>query len=186
MPVTITLTKGYCAVVDDEDAHLARKHWHAVVTMSGKVYAASSFGGPNNARVRRKLHQAIMNAPIGLVVDHIDGDTMNNRRSNLRVVTQAVNLRNRKYDWGMGYRYDHENGRWFVRICWERKPLFLGRTNTEDEAKEAVATARAALERGDDPSVVMEAARALATRRRRRSIAFLTPEEAEAAKAKSA
>lgn len=181
MTIEIPLTRGYVAIIDDEDAHWASKHWHAVVTPQGKVYAASSFGGPKGARVRRKLHQVIMNPPTGLVVDHIDGDTMNNRRSNLRVVTNAVNVRNRKYDWGDGYRFDPESGRWFARICWKSKPLFLGRSDTESEAIEAVAFARGALERGDDPKVV-----ALAVRARFRRRASWHTEEAQAAKDKAA
>lgn len=43
-----------------------------------------------------RLHRLITMAPAGKVVDHIDGDPLNNRRSNLRVCTQSGNQRNRR------------------------------------------------------------------------------------------
>jgi hypothetical protein len=43
----------------------------------------------------RLLHRFIMQTPTGMVVDHIDGDTYNNQRSNLRNCTVRENSRNR-------------------------------------------------------------------------------------------
>ena len=42
------------------------------------------------------LHRLIMQPPDGMVVDHINGLTWDNRRRNLRVVTQLENAQNRK------------------------------------------------------------------------------------------
>lgn len=94
MTIEIPLTKGYVAIIDDEDAHLAARKWHAVVSGDGYgyVYVATRDGGGK----RIKLSRAIMNPPAHLVVDHIDHDTMNNRRANLRIVTQRENMLNHK------------------------------------------------------------------------------------------
>ena len=43
------------------------------------------------------LHRVIKNALPGLVVDHDDGDTMNNRRSNLKIVTVDVNAKKQNH-----------------------------------------------------------------------------------------
>lgn len=65
---------------------------------AGKFYVTSM--GANPVR----LHRLIMNPPADMVVDHINGDPLDNRRSNLRVCTQAENLRNR------GLNRNHQTG----------------------------------------------------------------------------
>lgn len=77
------------ALVDDEDLEVAGVRWH----MSGPGYAVRSIGGGRKEYMHRRL--------LGLVaadrseVDHVNGDRLDNRRSNLRVVTHAENLQNR-------------------------------------------------------------------------------------------
>lgn len=54
-----------------------------------------------------------MAAPDGLDVDHIDGDGLNNQRSNLRVVTRRQNLRNQR-------RKAANATSQFLGVCWDR------------------------------------------------------------------
>lgn len=85
----IKLTQGKFAVVDAADAHLVEDwNWHAV--KSGRTWYAWRGDG---SHFREKLHNAI--AGPGLM-DHRDGDGLNNRRSNLRPATLKQNAMNRR------------------------------------------------------------------------------------------
>lgn len=81
-----------------------------------------------------KLHRFLMDAPEGMVVDHISHDRSDNRKCNLRVCTVGQNnLNNRR----KGYYYNKADRKWMV-ICYrDGKRYYGGRYNTEEEAKEA-------------------------------------------------
>lgn len=87
------LTKGEVAIVDqdtfDEMLNLGRR-WCVSVRRNLK-YAVRDDSSGN----RIYLHRWIMNAPKGMHVDHINGDGLDNRKSNLRIVTCSENARNR-------------------------------------------------------------------------------------------
>lgn len=70
-------------------------------------------------------------------IDHIDGNPANNAITNLRVASRVQNARNKK---GSGVRFDQ--GRWLARIGLNYKTFYLGRYDTEEEAKAAVNAAR--------------------------------------------
>ena len=94
----IELTKGYRVLIDDEDAHLAGFNWHALVTKTGLVYAqrkAKNFEA--NPQSTILIHREIVGATSkDQKVDHINGDTLDNRRENLRICSHADNIRNAK------------------------------------------------------------------------------------------
>lgn len=49
-----------------------------------------------DGKIRRiHLHRLIMDCPKGLFIDHIDGDGLNNKRNNLRIVTHKENMQNK-------------------------------------------------------------------------------------------
>lgn len=82
-----------------------------------------------------------MNAPAGMVVDHINGNTLDNRRSNLRVVTHKQNLRhrargaNRNNAVGVrGVSWDKERKKFLAGIRVDGKRLNLGRFDSLDAA----------------------------------------------------
>ncbi|MCR5876956.1 HNH endonuclease signature motif containing protein [Phenylobacterium sp. J367] len=97
----IPLTKGFVAIVGDEDFDWLNKwKWHAVVPKAGFVYARRR---ADCAYVL--MHRLILNADLGLVVDHISGDTLDNRRSNLRLATRRQNNANKHRVWSAaGFR----------------------------------------------------------------------------------
>jgi len=94
---TIPLTKGYYAIVDPEDFnYLVQWNWFAKIGgRGGEPYAARStrqFG----KIITIRMHREITNAPDGMEVDHLNFNTLDNRRKNLEVVTKAENLKRRR------------------------------------------------------------------------------------------
>jgi hypothetical protein len=94
----IPLSQGKCTFVDDADYEwLSQYNWFAF-NNKGKYYAARRGRQKNHVALERKtvqMHQEIANPPAGMVVDHINGNGLDNRRSNLRVCTRAQNQQNR-------------------------------------------------------------------------------------------
>lgn len=94
----VTLTKGHVAIVDADDAPLvAGSKWQ--VTMgngsNAKHYAKTDGSKKTGPRRTIRMHRLIANPPHNMVVDHINGNTLDNRRANLRVCTQSENLMNK-------------------------------------------------------------------------------------------
>lgn len=96
----IKLTKGFTALVDDEDYdYLMQWKWH--VTSSGSkspmkgLYAARGTFKNKETKTFR-MHNEIMKPPKGMVVDHIDHNGLNNQRDNLRICTPTENRRNQR------------------------------------------------------------------------------------------
>ena len=79
------------AIVDSVDLPLIRKHTWRSFSNGRTMYAVAYIGGK-----RVLMHRLILGTPVGMSTDHIDGDGLNNRRSNLRACTQKENL------WNMG------------------------------------------------------------------------------------
>jgi len=98
---TIPLTRGLEAIVDDCDFEwLSQLSWQASPSSTGKCYARR--GGPRSPRLR--MHRVIMGAGKTEWVDHINGDTLDNRRGNLRFADPEKNSCN------AGIRRDNTTG----------------------------------------------------------------------------
>lgn len=93
--IEIPLTRSKVALIDDEDYDLVKQiKWCA--TKSGDKYYART--GSATAVVGHPfilMHRFILAAPRNMHVDHIDGNGVNNQRTNLRLCTHAQNLYNR-------------------------------------------------------------------------------------------
>lgn len=94
------------AFVDDDCFELVkRRSWHLYGAwhLRGASYAA---GYINKKKSNYPMHRFLWEEkrgpiPDGYVIDHINGDGLDNQLSNLRVVTQAQNQQNRReYKWG--------------------------------------------------------------------------------------
>ena len=79
-------------LVDDEDGHQAAYHWY----LSNAGYARRHTPQRSGRRRTVLLHREILGLVHGdgLEADHVDGNRLNNRRSNLRAVTPAENSQN--------------------------------------------------------------------------------------------
>ena len=126
---TILLTKGKRVVVDDDDyAYLKRKRW----------YTHTNNGGHYAARTEEKrtvfLHNVIMQPTDNLVVDHINRNSLDCRKENLRLITRGENLRNRTKIRGTSLFYGvayFTTNKWRAYVTVNSKHLHLGLYPTE-------------------------------------------------------
>lgn len=89
-----SIGNGLFAIVDLADESIARAYnWHAARNQGGMAYVCRWICGNGTAR-RARLHRDLMGAKDGEIVDHINGDTLDNRRGNLRITDAAGNSRN--------------------------------------------------------------------------------------------
>lgn len=96
--VAIPLTQGLWTWIDAADAdRVSERKWQAHWCSARRMYRAISSAYADGRKVTVWLSRLILNAPPGMVADHIGGSetTLDNRRSNLRLATYAENNRNR-------------------------------------------------------------------------------------------
>ncbi len=108
----IPLTRGEEAIIDAEDVPLVEGVNWAVYGRKGKFYACRQTFR-DKKKVGIIMHRLIAKAPDHALVDHIDGNSLNNRKSNLRLATPAENTRNRKFNGG--------NSSGFKGVTWHKK-----------------------------------------------------------------
>jgi hypothetical protein len=134
------------AIVDADDyEHLAKYKWYC--EQDGNTFY--TFRREGRKRKRVSMHRQILHAPKGLLVDHIDGNGLNNRKSNLRLCSPAQNARNKRPAPNCSSRYKgvtwHKyHKKWHVRIFKSGKSTYLG--SFDDEIEAAVAYDRKAAE----------------------------------------
>lgn len=136
----IPLTRGYEAVVDDADyPFLSQYKWYAIPKGHDLVYAVRDY-------MNKKLymHREIMKPENKQqIVDHINHNSLDNRRENLRIATGPQNQQNaRKHKIGTskyrGVSWSRQQKKWEVRIrIPEGKRVHLGFYKDEDAAAEA-------------------------------------------------
>jgi hypothetical protein len=90
----ISLSRGMVTVVDDEDYdYLMQWSWHAMKSGT-RFYASGSQSYPDRTVEHFLMHRVIMKAAIGEFIDHVNRDSLDNRKENLRSCTQGQNLMN--------------------------------------------------------------------------------------------
>jgi hypothetical protein len=140
----IILTQGRATRVDDSDfAALSQFNWQ-VLKREKLWYARRSAICIDGKRRTILLHRQLLGLSRSLDVDHIDGDGLNNCRSNLRVVTHSENMQNMraretsaKASKFRGVSWNNRNRKWVARIGLRWKRVYLGLFITEEEAARA-------------------------------------------------
>lgn len=134
--VQVKLSRGEFALIDASDAErVGAMRWYLNPGRHTN-YARSDKG--RLVRSRIYMHRFILAAPRGVFVDHINGNGLDNRRENLRLVTPSQNGHNRRR-WHSphgrtGITYDKRRGKWVAQITINYKHRALGRFNTREEA----------------------------------------------------
>lgn len=122
------------ALIDSDDVlRVSQYKW----SFDGK-YAGRIIYNPNGKGKSFRLHQFIFGETKG-IIDHINRDTMDNRKCNLREATRKTNTWNKtKYSWSeskiIGVRFVKETNKWQAGICVYGKDIYLGRFPTKREA----------------------------------------------------
>lgn len=152
MTIEIPLTQGQVAIVSDEDADLAGLKWCAIFCpgySNGGAYKASrNVPLANGKRTSEQMHRVILSRMLGRPllrseeVDHIHGNTLDNRRSELRLATRSQNGMNKgktraNASGFKGVSWDTRTHKWRARISINRKCTTLGYFDTPEEAHEA-------------------------------------------------
>ena len=153
--VFVPLTKGYESVIDAADVTLvAGFNWTAKVRRraDGAVLCVYAY---RRICVGRKsqtvfMHRAIAGTPDGLQTDHIDGNGLNNSRSNLRIATSTENSCNRQKTSNnksgfKGVYFDKAKEKWLAQIMLLGKTRRLGGYANIEDAAAAYAKASAEL-----------------------------------------
>lgn len=144
------ISLGGCAftLVDAADLErLSQRKWTTERRGKSKLYAKT-----NATRAERavgspasiNMHSVVLPVATGLEVDHINGDSLDNRRANLRPCTRAENLRNRsastridkRSKWKGVKKYKNTN-KWDAQVTSSGKTYWCGRFDNEDEAARA-------------------------------------------------
>lgn len=133
----IPLTRGRAAIVDAEDYDKLSKFKWYLTTNKSKEYAAMIQG-----QKRLHMHRYIMKPPKGLIIDHIDGNGLNNTKNNLRICTHSQNNYNKPGRKNKTSKYKGVSkikayNKWAAFIGHNHKNIYLG------EFKDEIAAAKA-------------------------------------------
>lgn len=119
----IPLSKGKVALVSDEDyERVSQFKWHASLESRGTKWYACRRETINGKRVKIRMHRFVMGLPPGAedsrVVDHLNHNSLDNRRENLEVITQEENMQ-RSPGWKGGRTWTEKKETIEVQLSFE-------------------------------------------------------------------
>jgi hypothetical protein len=138
------VNKGVFVLVDKSSVkYLSQWKWH--LTSNGRYAARTTYCKETKKRGSIEMHIQIMGKREGFQIDHINGNKMDNRRSNLRFCTHGQNTMNigKKYRNGFatsdykGVSWTNDCNRWLSLIHFKKKRIYLGVYKNEHDAARA-------------------------------------------------
>jgi len=133
----IQLTKGYAAIIDDDDYDKVKKYkWHVGV-IKKNVYAQHCYRDGKTVRKLPMQYVILGKAPKGMIIDHVNGNGLDNRKDNLRFVTHRQNTSNlhmNKKSPHPGVSWNSKENRWVVKPLINGKIKRLGTFSSEIDA----------------------------------------------------
>jgi hypothetical protein len=146
MSKNIPLTKGYVAIVDDEDYEwLSQMSWCAREDDRGYVYAYRHGKRKDGSTETILMHRLITGAKKGEEIDHDNHNTLDNQRGNLKLgnhqqnsFNQRTRLNKGSHFKGTSLKHDiHRTKNWRAYIVINGKQISLGVFSAEEEAARA-------------------------------------------------
>lgn len=145
MSKNILLTKGHEVTVDDEDYDFLMKYkWFSKIQCYSKPRVSSIYACRTEENNKKKktvaMHRVILNAPNHMDVDHINGNTLDNRKYNLRLCTPTQNNGNMRKRLSKtssiykGVSLIKSENKWKACIYFNKKCYYLGQFLSEAEA----------------------------------------------------
>jgi len=126
--IKIELTQGQYALIDDDDLEKVGSGWYAMFVESVGSYYAMRHKGKGLETMAKAVMAPV---PRGLCVDHINHDTLDNRRQNLRIATRAQNQHNKRINKNntSGYKgvsWSARLNKWQAGIRFKNKNIHIG------------------------------------------------------------
>lgn len=146
----IATPEGKTILLDEADLPIiAGYKWHARAfpPQSGRWYAVAFIPGTRNRKVR--MHRLLLSAPQDVLVDHRNGNGLDNRRCNIRFATYGLNRANARVSKNnksglKGVCWNPTEKKWIAHIASNGRFRILGRfTDKEQAARAYDAAARA-------------------------------------------
>ena len=130
----IELTRGQVALVDDDDYEILNQYkWHALFDkVGGGYYAKTCQAIPVGGITSNLMHRAILKVASDFVhVDHVNHNTLDNTRGNLRIATPSQNGANRKRNINnisgfKGVSWRNDRNKWVVNIKVNQRKIWIG------------------------------------------------------------
>jgi len=111
----IPLSKGRYALVDDEDYDFLMQ-WKWYLSTGGyAVRNETVLGIDGKTQTTVRMHRVVNNTPEEMQTDHIDGDKLDNRKANLRSITNEDNCKNQ------GKISHRKTSSKYKGVCWSKK-----------------------------------------------------------------